>query len=458
MEGHVSGNILPLFTSRAITSIWHDVLLFPEIAGAQSGGDGSGGVGGAGGAGGASGGGTCTFVCTAGSDANRDANGNSQQSLFSLVKRRQKLLLDGRVVPLEIPPSDPATASPSGKTISGFPAALPNSKASPRTPKSPKTPTTPKARSEAITISNSISGSGCGGASCPPAPTHYAPLVSWNSGVLPQTCLLAPCTAANSRVASDGKSSAPAGADRRIISATTSAESTTAAPRVEATAPPGDGDNVSTPFFDYAPVDAIEIGSRVREPGDAYAVFPLLAFPVRPYRSATNAAVRPSAGGPDGDDEAPFGDADVSHKLLVIAADDPLIVGTRCNGASARNTFRNGSYVSRPGTAPACGSVAGGGGGLARRIAEVIQWVQQSGFTAVPGRYENGLFRGASQSIPSVRFSPSSQREAQAVILHAHVAWKLLYSTLRRPANLDRTPTMRFAATCLNPEFLPKRR
>ncbi|CAI5497111.1 unnamed protein product [Closterium sp. Naga37s-1] len=445
MEGHVSGNILPLFTSRAITSIWHDVLLFPEIAGAQSRGDDGGGVAGAGGASGASGAGTCTFVCTAGSDANRDANGNaSQQCLFSLVTRRRKLLLDGRVVPLEIPPSNPATASSSAKTISGFPAAPTNSKTSPRTLKSPKAPTTPKARSAAFPISNSTSGSGCGGSSCPLTPTQYAPLVSWNSGVLPQTCLLASCNAANSRAASDGTASAAAGADR-AISANARAESTTAAPRVDATAtaPPGDrdDDSVSTPFFDYAPVDAIEIGSQVREPGDAYAVFPLLAFPVRPYRSATNAAGRSSAGGRDGDDEAPFGDADVSHKLLVIAADDPLIVGTRCNGASARTTFRKGSYVGRPGTAPAGGSVATGG--LARRIAEVIQWVQQSGFTTVPGRYENGLFRGASQSISTVRFSPFSQREAQAVILHAHVAWKLLYSTLRRPANLDRTATMK---------------
>ncbi|CAI7880134.1 unnamed protein product [Closterium sp. NIES-53] len=432
MEGHVSGNIVPLFTSRAITSIWHDVLLFPEIAGAQSGGDDGGGVGGT--TYGATGSGTCTFVCTAGSDANRDANGNaSQQSLFSLVTRRRKLLLDGRVVPLEIPPSDSATASPSAKTISGFPAAL---TASPRTPKSP---TTPKARSAAFPISNSISASGCGGASCPLTPTQYAPLVSWNSGVLPQTCLLAPCTAASSRAASDGTASAAAGADRLINATAASAESATSA---LATAPSGDDDNASTPFFDYAPADAIEIGSQVREPGDAYAVFPLLAFPVRPYRSVTNAAGRSSAGGRDGDDEALFGDADVSHKLLVIAADDPLIVGTRCNGESARNTFRNGSYVSRSGTVPVCGSVTAGGGGLARRIAEVIQWVQQSGFTTVPGRYENGLFRGVSQSISAVRFSPFSQREAQAVILHAHVAWKLLYSTLRRPANLDRTATM----------------
>ncbi|CAI7756890.1 unnamed protein product [Closterium sp. NIES-53] len=57
-------------------------------------------------------------------------------------------------------------------------------------------------------------------------------------------------------------------------------------------------------ILDNAPLEAVEVGARERDPGDMFPKLPLLALPVR---------LRPGLG------------SEVSWRLVVVAADDPLV-------------------------------------------------------------------------------------------------------------------------------------
>ncbi|CAI5473686.1 unnamed protein product [Closterium sp. Yama58-4] len=70
-------------------------------------------------------------------------------------------------------------------------------------------------------------------------------------------------------------------------------------------------------IFDNAPIEAIDVGTQQQDPGDAYPVVPLLALPVR--LTAAASAV-----------------SEVSWKLIVIAAHDPLVLANQVDSLAAK--------------------------------------------------------------------------------------------------------------------------
>ncbi|CAI5457769.1 unnamed protein product [Closterium sp. Yama58-4] len=109
----------------------------------------------------------------------------------------------------------------------------------------------------------------------------------WNLGILPQTCVLASrCMSIFSRFDAKGDSG---GSDGR------QGESR---------------DNELTESLltacDNAPLEALEIGSQARDPGDVYDVFPLLAMPLRLRGSGRNSMP-------------------ISWRIVTIATDDELV-------------------------------------------------------------------------------------------------------------------------------------
>ncbi|CAI5460659.1 unnamed protein product [Closterium sp. Yama58-4] len=142
-------------------------------------------------------------------------------------------------------------------------------------------------------------------------------------------------------------------------------------------------------LFDYAPIQAIEIGSAPREIGDTYGVIPLAALPVQ----------RPNMGG-----------SEVSYRLIVIAADDPLMIPE----ASGYNGF---------------GVATIGEGQIAEREElqeEVERWAVRSGFS---NRVDD--------------WDLQEDKDADTVLIDAHRVWKLVFPTLRKPTRLARGATFR---------------
>ncbi|GJP36146.1 hypothetical protein CLOM_g20666 [Closterium sp. NIES-68] len=203
----------------------------------------------------------------------------------------------------------------------------------------------------------------------------------WNMGVIPQTCVLA-CGAAGD--ADGGAGGSSSGANSAPLSAIDTASGNAGGG--------GGGGGSSDGFsslFDYAPIQAIEIGSAAREVGDIYGVIPLAALPVQ----------RPNMGG-----------SEVSYRLIVIAADDPLMIPE----ASGYNGF---------------GVATIGEGQIAEREElqeEVERWAVKCGFA---NRVDD--------------WDLQEGKDADTVLIDAHRVWKLIFPTLRKPTRLNRGATFK---------------
>ncbi|CAI5484570.1 unnamed protein product [Closterium sp. Yama58-4] len=203
--------------------------------------------------------------------------------------------------------------------------------------------------------------------------------VPWNMGILPQTCVLA-CGAvadAANDGGSPGKASKPA--PQSAIGPASAGNESGAA---------GSSDGFAS-LFDYAPIQAIEIGSAPREIGDAYGVIPLAALPVQ----------RPNMGG-----------SEVSYRMIVIAADDPLMIpeASGYNGFGVA-TIREGQIAERE-----------------ELQEEVERWAVRSGFA---NRVDD--------------WDLQEDKDADTVLVDAHRVWKLVFPTLRKPTRLARGATFR---------------
>ncbi|CAI7846261.1 unnamed protein product, partial [Closterium sp. NIES-53] len=200
----------------------------------------------------------------------------------------------------------------------------------------------------------------------------------WNLGIMPQTCVLSPIAAQPSDVATDANVSPPS-------------SPSVASPGPES--PRESGDSAFPVIFDNAPIEAVEIGTRQREPGEAYPVLPLLAQPVRLHNETRS---------------------EVSWKLVVIAIDDPLVSARRMD------------VVSR------------------KLLPMVRRWVRESGFASPPRPQRESLRQEKKPSTASPSRDPLSSpdvaclwdeaaQKARAVITESHYTWKVLGSALRRP-------------------------
>ncbi|CAI5531593.1 unnamed protein product [Closterium sp. Naga37s-1] len=186
---------------------------------------------------------------------------------------------------------------------------------------------------------------------------------------MPQTCVLSPIAAQPSDVATDANVSPPS------------------SPLV-ASAGPGSpresGDSAFPVIFDNAPIEAVEIGTRQREPGEAYPVLPLLAQPVRLHNETRS---------------------EVSWKLVVIAIDDPLVAARRMD------------VVSR------------------KLLPMVRRWVRESGFASPPRPQRESSRQETKPSPASPSRDPLSSpdvaclwdeaaQKARTVITESHYTWK----------------------------------
>ncbi|CAI5928847.1 unnamed protein product [Closterium sp. NIES-64] len=227
--------------------------------------------------------------------------------------------------------------------------------------------------------------------------------VPWNMGILPQTCVLACGAAADAANdgGSPGKTSKPA-PQSAIAPASAGNDS---GGGIAA----GSSDGFAS-LFDYAPIQAIEIGFAPREIGDTYGVIPLAALPVQ----------RPNMGG-----------SEVSYRLIVIAADDPLMIPE----ASGYNGF---------------GVATIGEGQIAEREElqeEVERWAVRNGFS---NRVDD--------------WDLQEDKDADTILIDAHRVWKLVFPTLCKPTRLARGATFRrldprssFAARPGSPATAPPR-
>ncbi|CAI5480848.1 unnamed protein product [Closterium sp. Yama58-4] len=195
----------------------------------------------------------------------------------------------------------------------------------------------------------------------------------WNLGIMPQTCVLSPVAAQPSDVRTDGSDDSPP-------SSPSIASAGPESPRRES------GDSSFPVIFDNAPIEALEIGTREREPGEAYPVLPLLALPMRLHNETRS---------------------EVSWKLVVIAIDDPLVSARRMD------------VISR------------------KLLPMVRRWVRDSGFASPPRREKEapGQVTAPSRANPSRDPLASSlaacswdeaARKAREVITEAHCTWKLI--------------------------------
>ncbi|CAI5977510.1 unnamed protein product [Closterium sp. NIES-64] len=133
-------------------------------------------------------------------------------------------------------------------------------------------------------------------------------------------------------------------------------------------------------ILDNAPLEAVEVGARERDPGDVFPVLPLLALPVR---------LRPGL------------KSEVSWKLVVVAADDPQVEGGETAAVAAT------------------------------ALPQVKAWADAGGFTTVgpnPWRILESPQRSDADDWEK------SARKAQRVVREAHDVWRLLVATLRRPS------------------------
>ncbi|CAI5480783.1 unnamed protein product [Closterium sp. Yama58-4] len=200
----------------------------------------------------------------------------------------------------------------------------------------------------------------------------------WNLGIIPQTCVLgpSPASSATSATALPEKNTSAADVDLYPL------DSSAADP----------GDPFSRPddcggfpvILDNAPLEAVEVGAKERDPGDVFPVLPLLALPVR---------LRSGLG------------SEVSWKLVVVAADDPLVLANQVATITETILPRVKDWAAR-----GFGGFTEGSGGFDSDR----WWIPES-----PQR-ESGDWEEAA-------------RKAQGVVLEAHSIWKLLVPSLRRP-------------------------
>ncbi|CAI5943002.1 unnamed protein product [Closterium sp. NIES-65] len=206
----------------------------------------------------------------------------------------------------------------------------------------------------------------------------------WNVGIIPQTCVLAPAPSEPTQTALSPNK--PVATIRRDFFRSLSV------PSVPFDDPLGDtfSDTSDDPFaepgaafpviLDNAPLEAVEVGARERDPGDVFPVLPLLALPVR---------LRPGLG------------SEVSWKLVVVAADDPLVEAGETAAVAAT------------------------------ALPQVKAWADAGGFTTVgpnPWRILESPQRDVADN-----WEKSAQK-AEHVVREAHSAWRLLVATLRRPS------------------------
>ncbi|CAI5524289.1 unnamed protein product [Closterium sp. Naga37s-1] len=231
---------------------------------------------------------------------------------------------------------------------------------------------------------------------------------------------------------------------------------------------------------DNAPLEALEIGSQARDPGDVYDVFPLLAMPLRLLGSGRNSMP-------------------ISWRIVTIAADDELVTSGQLKHSMrdlldrvrewAKKSESFGEIVG-PGRSPnlcfgafpspspaeaenreagesqsglqdfksnergAWGGGSGGVGGSLRRIsrikgryskvehekrgvdeAEEEEW----GKTAREADEKEQVEKAARQAWEAEETETAAEqreqaREAVQAVLYAHSTWLILCPTLRRPA------------------------
>ncbi|CAI7885710.1 unnamed protein product [Closterium sp. NIES-53] len=201
----------------------------------------------------------------------------------------------------------------------------------------------------------------------------------WNLGIIPQTCVLGPSpvtSATSPSSALPDKSTSAADVDLYPL------DSSAVDPSDPFSRPDDCGE--FPVILDNAPMEAVEVGAKERDPGDVFPVLPLLALPVR---------LRSGLG------------TEVSWKLVVVAADDPLV--------------------------------------LANQVATIVETILPRVIDWAAGGF--GGFAGGSKRVDSDRWwipeSPRREsddweeatRKAQGVVLEAHSIWKLLVPSLRRP-------------------------
>ncbi|CAI7741587.1 unnamed protein product [Closterium sp. NIES-54] len=281
----------------------------------------------------------------------------------------------------------------------------------------------------------------------------------WNLGILPQTCVLASRSMSMfSRWDATGDSG---GSDGRQDNELT--------------------DSLLT-ACDNAPLEALEIGSQARDPGDVYDVFPLLAMPLRLLGSGRNSMP-------------------ISWRIVTIAADDELVTSGQLKHSMrdlldrvrewAKKSESFGEIVG-PGRSPnLCfgafpspspaeaenreagesqsglqdsriksnerGAWGGGSGGVGRSLrrisrikgryskvehekrgvdeAEEEEW----GKTAREADEKEQVEKAARQAWEAEETETAAEqreqaREAVHAVLYAHSTWRILCPTLRRPA------------------------
>ncbi|GJP43081.1 hypothetical protein CLOM_g2578 [Closterium sp. NIES-68] len=207
----------------------------------------------------------------------------------------------------------------------------------------------------------------------------------WNLGIIPQTCVLAPSPATSAT----SPSALPA--DRPIPAADDDLypfdSSEAACDPCDPFSRPDSGAAFPV-ILDNAPLEAVEVGAKERDPGDVFPVLPLLALPVR---------LRSGLG------------SEVSWKLVVVAADDPLVLAHQVEILAETILPRVKAWA-----AGGFGGFAGGSAGGLTDVDPDRWWIPES-----PQR-DSGDWEEAA-------------RKAQSVVLEVHSIWKLLVSSLRRP-------------------------
>ncbi|CAI5457874.1 unnamed protein product [Closterium sp. Yama58-4] len=305
-----STRILPLINAGHVSSIWHDILLMPPPPSANSFAPRHPGPPFP----------ACTFsfVCRAAAKSPSAADrGGSQKlrrrddPLFLREKRVIVLGLDGSRIKVQTD-LESETSSPS-------PSPSP---------------------SQSSSSSSSASSWASSSASSPAGLLAASP---WNLGILPQTCVLASRSMSMfSRwdAANNNGDSASGGSDGR---------------KDEPSPPPVNAERAADSLLtacDNVPLEALEIGSQARDPGDAYEVFPLLAIPLRLQGSGRNSMP-------------------ISWRIVTIAADDELVTSEKLKHSL---------------------------GDLLDRVREWATKSESFGEIAAPGRSPNPFF-GASHSL-----------------------------------------------------------
>ncbi|CAI7826659.1 unnamed protein product [Closterium sp. NIES-54] len=208
----------------------------------------------------------------------------------------------------------------------------------------------------------------------------------WNLGILPQTCVLASRSMSMfSRWDATGDSG---GSDGRQDNELT--------------------DSLLT-ACDNAPLEALEIGSQARDPGDVYDVFPLLAMPLRLLGSGRNSMP-------------------ISWRIVTIAADDELVTSGQLKHSMRDLLDRVREWAKK---SESFGEIVGPG----VDEAEEEEW----GKTAREADEKEQVEKAARQAWEAEETETAAEqreqaREAVHAVLYAHSTWRILCPTLRRPA------------------------